>query len=145
MISLISELTDAKGRSAARGWVFFDAGCSFCSAWARHLHGTLTARGFGLAPLQSPRVRALLNLPEHELLREMRLLMPDGNVLGGADALIYLAQNIWWAWPVYALAHLPGMRGLLLSAYRWFAARRHCLASTCDEGSTSVDREGVRP
>ena len=134
MISLISELTDAKGRSASRGWVFFDAGCPFCSAWARRVHATLESRGFGLAPLQSARVRALLNLPEHELLREMRLLTPDGNVLGGADALIYLARNIWWAWPVYALSQLPAVRSLLLAAYRWFAARRHCLTQTCEVG-----------
>lgn len=137
MISLISELTDAKGRSASRGWVFFDAGCGFCSGWARRMHATLESRGFGLAPLQSLRVRALLNLPDAELLGEMRLLMPDGTVLGGADALIYLARNIWWAWPVYALAQLPGIRTLLLSSYRWFAARRHCLSSTCAVGSNS--------
>ena len=127
MISLISEVTDAKGRSASRGWVFFDADCAFCSAWARHLHATLESRGFGLAALQSPRVRALLNLPDGELLREMRLLTADGSVLGGADALIFLARTIWWAWPVYALAQLPGVRALLAAAYRWLAAHRHCL------------------
>jgi predicted DCC family thiol-disulfide oxidoreductase YuxK len=127
MISLISELTDAKGRSASRGWVFFDADCSFCSAWARRLHAALESRGFGLAPLQSPRVRALLNLPDGELLREMKLLAADGTVLGGVDALTHLARNIWWAWPVYALAQLPAVRALLAAAYRWFAVRRRCL------------------
>jgi len=127
MISLISELTDAKGRSASRGWVFFDADCAFCSAWARRLHAMLASRGFGLAPLQSPRVRALLSLPDGELLREMRLLTADGSVLGGADALIHLARNIWWARPVYALAQIPRVRALLAAAYRWLAERRHCL------------------
>jgi predicted DCC family thiol-disulfide oxidoreductase YuxK len=130
MISLISELTDAKGRSASRGWVFFDAECSFCSAWARRMRRTLESRGFGLAPLQSPRVRALLNIPEEGLLREMRLLTADGTVLGGADVLLHLARNIWWAWPVFALAHLPGVRRLLASAYRSFARNRNCIAGT---------------
>jgi predicted DCC family thiol-disulfide oxidoreductase YuxK len=131
MISLISEVTDAKGRSAARGWVLFDADCASCSAWARRFRRTLESRGFELAPLQSPRVRTLLNLPDDELLREMRLLTADGKVVGGADALIHLARRIWWAWPVYALARLPGVPALLAAAYRWFAARRHCLTGSC--------------
>lgn len=143
MISLISELTDAKGRSASRGWVFFDADCPFCSTWARRMHATLGSSGFGLAPLQSPRVRALLSLPDGELLREMRLLAADGSVLGGADALVYLARNIWWAWPMYVLAQLPGMRALLAAAYRWLAAHRHCLAGTCEVGRSGPLSRGL--
>lgn len=123
-------MTDAKGRRAV-GWACFDADCSFCTAWARRLRRTLEARGYGLAPLQSPRVRALLNLNEQDLLREMRLVTSDGAVLGGADALLHLAQGIWWAWPLYALARLPGMHRVLDHGYRWFAARRHCTSRSC--------------
>ncbi len=143
MISLISELTDAKGRSASRGWVFFDADCAFCSTWARRMRAVLASRGFGLAPLQSSRVRALLSLPDGELLREMRLLTANGSVLGGADALIHLARNIWWAWPVYALAQLPGTRALLVAVYRWLAAHRHCLAGTCEVGRSRPLSRGL--
>jgi hypothetical protein len=81
--------------------------------------------------LQDPRVPELLGLPFDKLLREMRLLTSDGNQYGGADALIYLAGRIWWAWPVYAAAHLPGVRGALRAAYRWFAPRRSCLNGVC--------------
>ena len=36
MISLVSEYTDGKGRHA-RGWLFFDAECKFCTRIARWL------------------------------------------------------------------------------------------------------------
>ena len=131
MISLASEMTDVKGRRARAGWVFFDAQCAFCTRWARRMSGVLEARGFGLAPLQSPRVRALLHLPEDKLLREVRLLTSDGVVRGGADALLFLARRIWWAWPFYALAQVPGARAFLEACYRALAARHHRLAGEC--------------
>jgi predicted DCC family thiol-disulfide oxidoreductase YuxK len=140
MISLISEMTDAKGRRA-RGWVFFDGDCRFCTAWARRFRGVLDARGYGLAPLQSPRVRALLNLPEAELLREMRVLTAEGALLGGAEAVVHLARRIWWAWPLYALAQLPGMNAVLASAYGRLAAHRSCANGSCPRTAT----KGVLP
>lgn len=126
MVSLISDLTDGKGRRAPAGWLFFDADCSFCARLVRRAAPTLAARGFGLAPLQSPRVRALLGAGGSDLLREIRLLLPDGSVRGGADALLHLARRVWWAWPLHAFARLPGARGLLVRIYRWVAEHRHC-------------------
>ena len=138
MISLRSEITDAKGRRARAGWVFFDAQCAFCTAWARRLGPVLEPRGFALAPLQDPRVPELLSLPPDELLLEMRVLTPDGQQFGGADAFVYLARHVWWAWPLYALAKLPGVRALLRAGYRSIAARRHCKASACDRPQDST-------
>jgi predicted DCC family thiol-disulfide oxidoreductase YuxK len=131
MISLASEITDGKGRRARVGWIFFDGECPVCTSLARRFRPALEARGFGLAPLQSARVRALLALPEEELLREMRLLTADGTVVGGAEALLHVARRIWWAWPLWALAQVPGVREQLARAYCWFATRRHCVSGTC--------------
>ena len=61
MISLTSEYTDGKGRHA-KGWLFFDADCSFCTRVARWLAPRLKRRGFAVAPLQDPRVGALLGI-----------------------------------------------------------------------------------
>jgi len=131
MISLASELTDAKGRRARAGWVFFDGECSVCIGFARRFARLLDRYGFGLAPLQSPRIRALLDLPEEELLREMRLLAPDGSVIGGADALLYIAAGIWWAWPLVALSRIDWVHRQLRRGYAWFAARRNCRGGAC--------------
>jgi len=131
MISLSSEITDIKGRHALRGWVFFDRDCNVCTLLARRFRGPLESRGFGLAALQDPRVQALLALPPEDLLREMRVATCEGKIYGGAEAIVYLARQIWWAWPLYAAAKLPGVLRLLDACYRWFADHRTCSSGLC--------------
>jgi predicted DCC family thiol-disulfide oxidoreductase YuxK len=130
MISLASEFTDGKGRHA-RGWLFFDAECGFCTRIARWLAPILKRRGLAVAPLQDPRVGALLGLSGPELLREMRFLLSDGSQSGGADAAVMLAREIWWGRPLVWLARFPGMMGLLRAGYRSIAANRSCAAESC--------------
>lgn len=131
MISLYSEITDTRGSRAARGWVCFDRDCRTCSALARRFRRTLESRGFGLAALQDPRVQSLLNLPSEELLREMRVATAEGKIYGGASAIVYLCRQIWWAWPLYAATHMPGVMRLLDAGYRWFADHRTCAGGLC--------------
>jgi predicted DCC family thiol-disulfide oxidoreductase YuxK len=137
MISLSSEMTDAKGRHALRGWVFFDRDCSICNSLARRLRRPLESRGYGLAALQDPRVQSLLALPPEDLLREMRVATTEGKIYGGAEAVIYLARQFWWAWPLYAAARLPGVPRILDAGYRWFADHRPCSSNSC-----SLSRHG---
>ncbi len=131
MISLASEFTDGKGRHA-RGWLFFDAECVFCTRMARWLWPILERRGLAVAPLQDPRVGDLLGLPRAELLRELRFLLSDGTQFGGADAVLAVAREIWWALPLVWLAKIPGMIGHLRRGYCWFAGRRNCAAVHCE-------------
>ena len=128
MISLTSEFTDTKSRHA-RGWLFFDADCTFCVKIVRAVAPTLIKRGFALAPLQDPRVGALLGLSQSELLLEMRLLLSNGQQTGGADAAVALAHQIWFARPLVWLAKLPGAMLLLRRIYRYIAAHRKCSAT----------------
>jgi predicted DCC family thiol-disulfide oxidoreductase YuxK len=111
--------------------VLFDGDCAFCMSLARRLRPVLDPRGFGIATLQDPRVRDQLSMPEPVRLAELRLLLHDGTQLAGADAFVYLARRVWWAWPLWAVARIPGMRNAMEMAYRWIAARRHCLAGSC--------------
>src|SRR3989442_12918658 len=94
MISLVSEYTDGKGRHA-RGWLFFDAECKFCTRIARWLRPILERRGMALAPLQDPRGGALLGISREELMREMQFLLSDGSRYGGADAAGGLGGGGW--------------------------------------------------
>jgi predicted DCC family thiol-disulfide oxidoreductase YuxK len=130
MISLTSEFTDGKGRHA-RGWLFFDAECEFCTHIARWLAPILERRGMAVAPLQDTRVGALLGLLREELLREIRVLFSDGRQFGGADAAIALANEIWWARPVVWLSKIPGMMDFMRSSYRKIALHRNCVAHAC--------------
>jgi predicted DCC family thiol-disulfide oxidoreductase YuxK len=131
MISLSSEMTDIKGRHAARGWVCFDRDCKICTSLARRFRHTFEKRGFGLAALQDPRVAALLALPPEQLLREMNVITGEGEIYSGAKAIVFLARQVWWAWPLFAAAQLPGAMRILDLGYGWFADHRHCSSRTC--------------
>jgi len=112
-----------------RGWVLYDGECAFCTRWIVRMENTLMQRGFGVAPRQAPWIRECLGRPIDALPDEMILLTPAGRIYGGADALVLLAQTIWWAWPVYAAAQITGVKRVFRVVYRWVAKRRHCLAS----------------
>jgi predicted DCC family thiol-disulfide oxidoreductase YuxK len=131
MISLAGEFTDAKGRHA-RGWFFFDAECGFCTQIARWLAPILRRRGMDVAPLQDPRVASLLGMSRTHLMREMRVISSDGSQYGGADAIVALAQEIWWARPFVWFSRIPGAMKLFHHAYHSIAARRHCAAAHCE-------------
>jgi predicted DCC family thiol-disulfide oxidoreductase YuxK len=131
MISLSSEITDAKGRQALRGWLFFDRDCSSCTSLARRFRRPLEKRGFGLAALQDPRVKALLALPAEDLLREMRVATADGKIYGGSEAILHLARQIWWASPLYLASKLPGVPYILDACYRWLSDHRTCASGLC--------------
>jgi predicted DCC family thiol-disulfide oxidoreductase YuxK len=134
MISLASEFTDGKGRHA-RGWLFFDAECGFCTRSARWLAPILRTRGIAVAPLQDARVAALLGMSREELLREMRVLLSDSSQYGGAYAAVELAREIWWARPLVWFAKIPGAMELVRRGYHWVAAHRKCASESnlgCD-------------
>jgi predicted DCC family thiol-disulfide oxidoreductase YuxK len=130
VISLVSEWTDRKGRHA-RGWLFYDAECGFCTRIARQLAPVMEWRGLALAPLQDRRVATLLGLRPEELLLEIKFLAPDGRQYGGADAAVAVAREIWWAQPVVWLAKFPWIMRSFRSLYRGIAARRRCSATNC--------------
>lgn len=130
MISLVSEMTDRKGRHA-RGWLFFDAECAFCTRIARWLADPMRRRGLQVAALQDPRVEALLGLSREELLRAVRFVGADGRQFTGADALLAVARELWWTRPLVWMARIPGMLLALHAGYRWGAARWNCHADYC--------------
>ncbi len=124
----ITEYIDVTG---CRGWVLYDAECPLCVGLAARFQGLLERRGFSLAPLQSPWVREHQGLRPDAVLTEMRILTGQQKVLGGADAVVYLARTVWWAWPLVLVSRIPLMMPVLRRAYRWVARRRHCASRIC--------------
>ncbi|HUM07069.1 MAG TPA: DCC1-like thiol-disulfide oxidoreductase family protein [Terriglobales bacterium] len=125
MISLVSDMTDRKGRHA-HGWLFFDAECALCRRIARWLARPMHRRGMALAPLQDPRVGALLGLTRAELLREIRYVTTDGTQTAGADAVLAVLREIWWAQPIVWMSALPGALPSMRAAYRWISRHSRC-------------------
>jgi predicted DCC family thiol-disulfide oxidoreductase YuxK len=129
MISLTSEMTDRKGRHA-RGWLFYDAECGFCTRVARWLARPLHKRGLAIAPLQDPRVGELLGLSPEELLRAIRLVMSDGQRYSGGEVFVALARELWWLRPLAWIASVPGGSSLMRVMYAWVASRRQCRSAS---------------
>ena len=126
MTSVLTEITESVEATPPHGWIFYDAACRSCAGLAARFSDVFAQRGFTFAPLQEKWVQQTLGLSEAEALQEMRVLTRDGRALAGADAIVFLARQVWWMWPLGWLARLPGARALLRKVYRWFAAHRHC-------------------
>ncbi len=129
-ISVYTELTIHTDRSVG-GWVLYDGACPFCIGLAERFGPMLRRRGFELAPLQTPWVRARLNLKPDEPLTEMKLLTPGGKVLGGVDSLLYIAGTVWWARAFVPIMRCPIILPLLRRLYAFIAARRYCIGGAC--------------
>ncbi len=114
------------------GWVFYDGDCSFCINSVRHFERTLRRGGFVPVQFQNSWARARLDLKPDSELTEMIVLTADGKKFGGADGLAQIARRIWWAWPLFALAQIPGIHSIFVTLYRRVAAKRHCFGGVCD-------------
>jgi predicted DCC family thiol-disulfide oxidoreductase YuxK len=134
-----TEITDNLN-TGERPWVCYDADCALCVRWAKRFSALLQRHGFTLLPLQSADVRAALQLPEKELLAEMRVITASGRVFGGADALAHISRVA--CKPLFWLTRVPGAMPLLRVAYRILANNRGCAAGVCHTRRTNFFRAG---
>jgi len=116
---------------ADRGVILYDGHCGFCSRWVNYWAETLKRHGFKIGALDEPWVASQLKMPYEELVTDIRLLMPDEKMVSGADVYLYVARQIWWAWPFYAVFSLPGFNWLIRTGYRWFARNRYWFSRSC--------------
>lgn len=123
-----------------RNWVCYDAECALCVRRARRFRALLERHGFLLLPLQSTEVRTVLRLPKSELLAEMRVITSDGEVFGGADALVFLSHVV--CKPLYELTRIPGVKGLLRVGYGFIARNRSCTTGACRKREIKTFRVG---
>jgi predicted DCC family thiol-disulfide oxidoreductase YuxK len=123
--------TEQANNDNVAGWVLYDADCQFCITWARCSQKLLESRQLVLMPLQTPWVRTRLGLPEAQLLAEMRLLLPNGQIYGGADALLEIGRYFWWSRLLARAGHIPWVNAWLHTFYRWVARHRRCGTDAC--------------
>jgi predicted DCC family thiol-disulfide oxidoreductase YuxK len=104
----------------------YDADCAMCRASALWLMRRAMAAGqLEILPCRSgPRRARFPQLTEEQCMRAMQLVLPDGRILEGADAVPELLRRIpRWRWAVPLLA-LPVVRPVSRRAYAWIAANR---------------------
>jgi predicted DCC family thiol-disulfide oxidoreductase YuxK len=114
-----------------QGWVLYDAGCGVCAAWVPFWAPTLARVGLSVAPLQAPWVATRTALPPDALLSDIRLLLPDGRQVVGADVYRYVMKRLWWAYPLYLPTVIPGLCWIFDRAYRLFADNRLHISGAC--------------
>jgi len=113
------------------GWVLYDETCGVCSRWVPFWAPTLARLGLTVTPQQAPWVISRLGLSPDAVLRDILLLFNDGRQLAGADVYRYVMRNIWWAYPLYVLSIIPGLRQLFDLGYRVFADNRLRISAAC--------------
>ena len=115
----------------ANGWVLYDGACGVCSRWVLKWGRLLAHLGLAVAPLQSSWVEERTGLSPEVLLTDIRLLHSDGSITSGADVYRYVMRRVWWAYPLYLLSIIPGLRGVFDWAYRTFAQHRMRISASC--------------
>ena len=121
----------ARQPAHGRAKVYFDASCGFCSQGARVWQGLLRPHGFDFEPLQDPKVEQKLGLSEGQLPEEMKLETPAGRILGGVDAVSYVARRVWWMFPLHLLLMFPLVDPFARVIYTQIARNRGRISHAC--------------
>lgn len=122
---------ELKGIEPRVGWILYDGCCGFCFRWVHIWEKVIERRGFALKDLQSARDDGSLKIPHENLLDDILILTGDGRLESGADAYLFVARRIWWAWPFYGVFSLPGFNWVLWQSYRWFNHNRYRISRHC--------------
>lgn len=111
---------------AARAVLIYDAECPMCRASALWLMRLALSRGqLEILPCRaSVRAARFPQIGEATCLTAMQLVLPDGRILAGADAVPELLRRIRGLGWLAALFALPGMRPPARRVYAWIARNR---------------------
>lgn len=108
--------------------LLYDGECGYCRDWADRLRRMDPDHSIVL--LAAAERDSLPGVPFIEaaaLDRAIHLVLPDGRVVQGADAVVTVLRRLpRWRW-VAGVFRIPGVRPLANRAYQWIAARRHRL------------------
>jgi predicted DCC family thiol-disulfide oxidoreductase YuxK len=121
-------------------WAFYDHRCPVCRATIRNWRRVFEARRIEFAALQAPWVRERLGLAPGELPSEMKLITPEGQILGGPIAIAWMCRRVAWLWPLGVLMVTPGLHAVTRWVYQWVARNRYCLGDMCELPPIGVDR-----
>ena len=109
--------------------LIYDGECAMCRAsalWLMRL--ALSGGALEILPCRSePRRARFPQVSDAACTTAMQLVLPDGRVLGGADAVPELLRLLPGKRWLAAWFQIPGALPLARRLYAWIAARRRCL------------------
>ena len=112
----------------AKAVLIYDGECSMCRAsalWLLRRAEAGGARDLEILPFRSPvRRERFPSISDETCMQAMQLVLPDGHVLAGADAVPEILLRIpRWSW-VARLFDLPRARPFARRVYAWIAKNR---------------------
>jgi predicted DCC family thiol-disulfide oxidoreductase YuxK len=122
---------EADSSAPREGWILYDGTCGFCFRWVHLWKNVVLRHGFAVKDLQSAYADGSRPVPQEKLLDDIRVLTRTGKLESGADAYLYVARRIWWAWPFYLIFQLPVLNSIFWSGYRWFNRNRYRVSRHC--------------
>jgi len=116
--------------SKASATLIYDSRCPICTGSVRWIREHEVSGSFTMVQCQSEERRSLhAAVNRAECMNAMHLVLPDGSVLVGEQAMPYILSRIRGFRFAAPLFKLPGATPLSRIAYRWFAVRRYRIAA----------------
>lgn len=116
--------------SGARAVVIYDGTCRLCQDGVSWISRRARRGEFEFLPCQAAERRARFPwMQERVCLEAIQLVLRDGRVLAGADAIPEIMRGLrGWRW-LAGVFRLPGMGLLAPRLYAWLARRRHRISA----------------
>jgi predicted DCC family thiol-disulfide oxidoreductase YuxK len=106
--------------------LIYDGECGMCREAVQRLQRWDREHRLRYVPFQDESAVARFGIALPALAAAMHLVLPDGRVFAGADAVPELGKLLpgkgWWAWGFA----VPGVRPVARRVYRRIAERRRC-------------------
>ncbi|MDB6130308.1 MAG: hypothetical protein JWM04_1415 [Verrucomicrobiales bacterium] len=106
--------------------LFFDAHCSICLRSVEKLGWVLKRAGVQAVSLFHPQANRLTGLTLEDRLEAIVLRLPEGKLIRGFDALLWIGDRILLFKPVTWLFRLPLLHDFFCRVYGEVARRRYC-------------------
>jgi predicted DCC family thiol-disulfide oxidoreductase YuxK len=129
------KLEDDKIQAIKRATVIYDGGCPICSKTVAWMEEHEQDGSFEMLPCQSESLgKRFPSVERAACMRAMHVVLPDGVVLAGEEALPEIFKRLKRFHYASALFKLPGAKTLSRAFYRWFAERRYHIADVLHIG-----------
>jgi len=116
--------------------LIYDGDCAMCRASAMWIMRRALSRGaLEILPCRSDaRRRRYPDIAEATCLTAMQLVLPDGRVLAGGDAVPEILRRVrGWGW-VASVFSVPGARPIARRVYAWIARNRMRISCALESG-----------
>jgi predicted DCC family thiol-disulfide oxidoreductase YuxK len=119
--------------------LIYDGECSVCRGTVEWIRPRSSPGAFEFLSFHSGEMERRFPFLDREACKQaVHLVLPDGRVLAGDRAAPEVFSRIpGYRW-IARVLRFPGARGLSRVFYRWFARRRHAIASLFHPGHEEV-------